>query len=751
MNKLLKNNQNVGGGAALSTLTNKSVGFTLAEMMVVMLIMSIIMAAMAPVMTRKAKTDTSSPWKWSNLGSPHAYFGVNDSQTALIGQSIPAAADLASKLIINSASDNIRHILFKRGNAISGILNINKNGGLILGNTGIDNAGTNAIAIGTASKGAGDNSVAIGNGATTSYSSSIAIGRVAKTTSSYSIAIGDSAEASIYSAAYGYGAKATSSYSIAIGRNAQATSAEAVAFGHDAVAKNVNSTALGKLTSVESDGGIAVGSSAQVAADSKSAIAIGASSYVKGGGGPIVLGQSACAVGDYSISLGSDVCNRWSGGGEVGSENYKTYNYAIGIRGGVYAQGGISLGNWAFTRGKYSIAIGNTTEGKEGEDPGYLNTTDGKLDPIQTIAYNDHGIAIGYNTKTSGVDSIAIGTNARTSGRTSITIGGVATDDADDANGSHNVDIGYRRVGTSNVQGNYNVAIGADVLNAVTTGGNNIALGNQTAYSSTTGHNNIAIGQSSLFSNQTGSNNIAIGQNACQYVTGSKKVCIGTNSGPGVGTSQASSNDKIIYLGDSNTTVYIPGNLVVGRHVMLNTDAAEDSGGTGYQTLMHIRNKSHLSVIMSEGADYVKSSLSLDGETGDPLYQFSKQFFGKVLVSDRRLKYVGVENKDGLAKLRQLKVFNYTFKKDEKKTPHVGVIAQDLQKVFPKAVKKGEDGFLSIRMEDMFYAVINAIKELDAKVTTLINSVQQLQKETKQLRAENQELKKRLEALERAK
>ena len=45
-------------------------------------------------------------------------------------------------------------------------------------------------------------------------------------------------------------------------------------------------------------------------------------------------------------------------------------------------------------------------------------------------------------------------------------------------------------------------------------------------------------------------------------------------------------------------------------------------------------------------------------------------------------------------------------------------MAQDLQKVFPDAVTKGEDGYLRIRFEDMFYAVINAVKELDAKITT---------------------------------
>ena len=82
-----------------------------------------------------------------------------------------------------------------------------------------------------------------------------------------------------------------------------------------------------------------------------------------------------------------------------------------------------------------------------------------------------------------------------------------------------------------------------------------------------------------------------------------------------------------------------------------------------------------------------------------------------------------------------MKVFNYTFKKDTKKEPHVGVIAQDLQKIFPNAVKKGADGFLTIRMEDMFYAVINAIKELDAKYQAQEKRINELEKRIEKLEA----------------
>ena len=87
--------------------------------------------------------------------------------------------------------------------------------------------------------------------------------------------------------------------------------------------------------------------------------------------------------------------------------------------------------------------------------------------------------------------------------------------------------------------------------------------------------------------------------------------------------------------------------------------------------------------------------------------------------SDRRLKSITGENSDSIDKIRTLKVYDYTFKKDPNHTPHVGIMAQDLQKVFPNAVRKGDDGYLKIRKEDMFYAMLNAVKEFDRIITKL--------------------------------
>ena len=91
--------------------------FTLAEMMVVMLILSIVMAAFAPVMTTRSKVDLSSPWRWSNNNSD-IYYGIGNTQTVMIGQKNThngGISDISSRLIINTADESQNHILFKTG------------------------------------------------------------------------------------------------------------------------------------------------------------------------------------------------------------------------------------------------------------------------------------------------------------------------------------------------------------------------------------------------------------------------------------------------------------------------------------------------------------------------------------------------------------------------------------------------------------------------------------------------------------
>ena len=127
----------------------------------------------------------------------------------------------------------------------------------------------------------------------------------------------------------------------------------------------------------------------------------------------------------------------------------------------------------------------------------------------------------------------------------------------------------------------------------------------------------------------------------------------------------------------------------------------------------------------------------------------------KAVASDARLKNISGDSTAGLAEINKIEVKNFTYKKDEKKTPHVGVIAQQLQKVFPNSVIKGDDGYLKIKTEEIFFAMVNSIKELcaklqdlTAKVVGLDKRITELEAQNKMLLEQNKAFEKRLEKLE---
>ncbi len=118
-----------------------------------------------------------------------------------------------------------------------------------------------------------------------------------------------------------------------------------------------------------------------------------------------------------------------------------------------------------------------------------------------------------------------------------------------------------------------------------------------------------------------------------------------------------------------------------------------------------------------------------------------------VLKSDRRLKNVGEKFTGGLSELKKLNIYNYTFKNDPDKVPHVGVIAQDLKTVFPNAVTRGNNGYLQIRWDEMFYSLVNAVKEINSKVTKLAAKVTKTKDRITVLKKDNANLNAQLDKL----
>ena len=128
------------------------------------------------------------------------------------------------------------------------------------------------------------------------------------------------------------------------------------------------------------------------------------------------------------------------------------------------------------------------------------------------------------------------------------------------------------------------------------------------------------------------------------------------------------------------------------------------------------------------------------------------------IPSDERLKNVGKPFTAGLDEINKINPVNFTYKRDKNKFPHVGVIAQALSPIFPNAISINKDGYFYIRTEDMFYAAINAIKELYQMYLAHDKKIQQLEERSAALEQQNKELQvlyldlaKRLDKLDKKK
>lgn len=123
--------------------------------------------------------------------------------------------------------------------------------------------------------------------------------------------------------------------------------------------------------------------------------------------------------------------------------------------------------------------------------------------------------------------------------------------------------------------------------------------------------------------------------------------------------------------------------------------------------------------------------------------------------SDKRLKKNIKPYKYSLKELRGVNVYEYNYIKDLG-TRRIGVMAQELLKIMPEAVDKSDKNQYTISPNWMFYAVVNAVKELDKSIencrTTIVayaKEYQVLSTKVKMLENEQKQIEKERKSLER--
>ena len=292
----------------------------------------------------------------------------------------------------------------------------------------------------------------------------------------------------------------------------------------------------------------------------------------------------------------------------------------------------------------------------------FLGNLAGRVDDLT----DNNNVFVGASSgqfNTIGNENVGIGYRAlrnNTSGTNNVAIG----EEALKANqkGKFNISIGGNSLNQSIVNDS-NVAIGYNSISSLISGNNNVGIGTSSMFNKTSGNNNVAIGSLALNNNLVGNSNTAIGRQSGSNSTGSGNVFLGFQSG------QNETGDDKLYVDNSNTSKP----LIWG-------DFKEDS-------------------VVVNGDLFVTNNITYVGTLTD--------------VSDKRLK----ENIDTLENvmylINQLQAYSYKMKSSKTNEREFGLIAQEVQKVFPEMVKivDKENGFIGVNYLQLIAILIEGLKE----------------------------------------
>ena len=430
-----------------------------------------------------------------------------------------------------------------------------------------------------------------------------------------------------------------------------------------------------------------------------------------GKGGGATASSSAFGVG--ALNANSGVGNTALGYQTLNANTSGTYSTAVGYQagysnttGGVHAFGTAVL--YANTTGSANAGFGGY-DGASSIGSALRNNTTGS---------NNSAFGVGaMNQNTTGGLNVAVGTQSLYSNTTA----------------NYNTAVGFNAL-YFNTTGTNLDAVGAYVLNKNTTGVANIAMGGSgtipALYNNTTGSYNVGLGQGALFSNTTASNNTAVGYQAgYSNQTGANNVFVGYSAGYNANTSGGhtfvgynaglnsnSSSTANTFFGNGAGSLVTSGikNTIIGRY----------DGNTGG---LDIRTSSNY-IVLSDGDGNPLAYV----QNGGSWFQKSNSATWSI-TSDARLKKNIVDNTTGLDAINAIQVRNFEYRtadeitdlpKDqavEVKGIQLGAIAQEIQAILPECVKTESTGVMSVDTTNLTWYLINAVKELNAKITALEN------------------------------
>lgn len=434
----------------------------------------------------------------------------------------------------------------------------------------------------------------------------------------------------------------------------------------------------------------------------------------------------------------------------VGS--YALYSNAGGAQGTAVGAGAL----YSNTTASFNVAVG--------QDSLRLNTTGGPNVAIGTSAlYNNttgyYNVASGYQAlklNTTGDSNVANGYQALYSNTTGYYNTAVGREALYSNTANENTAYGYKSL-YSNTTGAQNTANGRGALYSNSTASENTATGFNSLYLNTTGYDNTANGYLALYSNTTGFNNTATGMDALYsnttgfYNTSTGSYALYANL---IGSYNTATGHNALRFstGDSDTAI--------GYRALYNNTTGFQNIGVGYNAGNAITTGNYNVVIGSYPSTAIaalsNNILLADGQgnlrmqidsAGATTFVGTVTASGVMSLSDMRLKKDIKQIPDALERLTSLNGVSYNWNHSFHPElnlgdkPQLGVLAQQVEKVFPEAVMINEKGIKSVSYNMLIAPIIESIKEL---YHAWFDDSKEIHREIASLKEENKMLRKYL-------
>lgn len=288
----------------------------------------------------------------------------------------------------------------------------------------------------------------------------------------------------------------------------------------------------------------------------------------------------------------------------------------------------------------------------------------------------------------------------------------------------------------SNTIGTLNTAFGGNALNQNISGLGNTAVGFQSLFANTSGYENVSIGEGSMSTNTTGFRNTAIGGFAdvsasnlfnstaighSAFVSASNSLVLGSISGingavadvnVGIGVTAPTGRLHIKHNSYPVPTVLLEeSENDFTRMRFINTNA---NSFWEINALAQTTNSTARIEFWNNSANTVTTPFVLYGNGNATLSGTLTQ------NSDLRLKKNIQPIHNALDAIRRLNGYTYNWKDNSRdESLQVGVIAQEVQKIFPSLVKEDDKGVLSVNYSGLIPVLIEALKEQQRQIDEL--------------------------------